>query len=95
MPIRLEQRGALMKAERSRHAETIADAISAALEASPGATMLDAEMVFRESGAQTYLVANGDQGNVKICFGIAEALAALDAAGRTPTVNREALGAIT
>lgn len=95
MQMRTDQRAALLRAERTRKPETIVAAIAHALEASPGATMLDCEMTFRDSGAQTYLVAAGETGEVKICIGIAEALVALNAAGRTPEQNRVALAAIT
>ena len=95
MTISHEQRHNLLMAERWRNAEQIAAAIAEVLEAAPNGTMLDAEMTFRAAGAKTYLVANGDRANVKICIGVDEMLAALDGAGRTPAQNRQALAAIS
>jgi phage baseplate assembly protein gpV len=95
MPMTAEQRHALLTVERTRDAEQIAAAIAKMLEAAPGTTMLDAELAFRDGGAFTYLVAAGDNGGVKICIGIAEAIAALDAADLSPNENRAALSRIT
>jgi predicted PhzF superfamily epimerase YddE/YHI9 len=96
MPISVEKRRDLLKAERSHNDETIAAAINEAIEASaPDATFLDAEMAFRDAGAQTFLVAVNDHGTVKICHSVTDMLAELDKAGRTPAQNRKALAEIT
>lgn len=94
MKLNAAQRRDLLQAERSHVRETIADAISEVLERAPGATFLDAEMTFRDAGASTFLVVTDDTGNVKICIGVEETHAALDAAHKTPAENRAALAEI-
>jgi hypothetical protein len=88
-----EHRQRLLLAERNRDVGKIVEAIAEVTNDAPGATMLDVDMVFRDAGAQTFLVAEGDSGGVKICFGITEARAALGK--RTPAENRLRLAGIT
>ena len=57
MPLALDQAHALLIAELSRDAATIAEAISAVLAMSPETSLLEVEEVFRDAGSPVYLIA--------------------------------------
>jgi hypothetical protein len=90
MPLSNEQRRDLLLAERCRDAATIRGVLQAILRDNKSATLLDCEMALREAAAKTYLVAvHGEL--VMICFSLADARAALAAAGLNPGDNWIAL----
>lgn len=91
MKILPHHRHALLTADRSRDANVMAEAIETVLAEVPGCTLLDAEIVLRDGGAQAFLVADGSERRVKVCIGVGAMLDALDAAHTTPNQNRTAL----
>lgn len=79
MPLSLEQRRDLLRAERSRDAATIRAELQRILRDNRTVTLLDCEMALRDAAAKTFLVAAKDR--IEIWFSLADAQAALARAG--------------
>ena len=90
MPLALDQAHALLIAELSRDAATIAEAISAVLAMSLETNLLEVEEVFR--GSPVYLIAKPE---LTIVFGMPAWRSALDRLGMSPLENRYALAGST
>lgn len=86
MPISHEQRRDLLRAERTRDAATIRDALRKILRDNDAVTLLDCEMALRDAAAKTYLIA-GSKDWVTICFSLVDAKAALERARINPGKN--------
>ena len=88
MALSLDQRHALVVADRTRDVDVITAAVAEVLAANRSATLLDVETTFREGGSPVYLIAGP---TVSVVIGIPAWRAALAAAGLTPEMNRLAL----
>ena len=88
MTLSLDQRHALLIAERSRDIDIITAAVTAVLATNRGATLLDVEMAFREGGSPVYLIASP---TLSVVIGMPAWRAALDRAGLTAEANQIAL----
>ena len=88
----LDQAHALLIAELSRDAATIAEAISAVLAMSLETNLLEVEEVFRDAGSPVYLIAKPE---LTIVFGMPAWRSALDRLGMSPLENRYALAGST
>jgi hypothetical protein len=75
MPLALDQAHALLIAELSRDAATIAEAISAVLAMSLETNLFEVEEVFRDAGSPVYLIAKPE---LTIVFGMPAWRSALD-----------------
>ena len=92
MPLALDQAHALLIAELSRDAATIAEAISAVLAMSLETNLLEVEEVFRDAGSPVYLISKPE---LTIVFGMPAWRSALDRLGMSPLENRCALAGST
>ena len=90
MPLALDQAHALLIAERSRDAATIAEAITAVLMMSPETNLLEIEEVFRDAGSPVYLIAKPELTIVSACPpGAARSIASACRRKRTVTSGRQ------
>jgi hypothetical protein len=92
MPMSAHERRNLLRIERSRDAVAITDGITALLRDNPDVDLLEIEMTFRAAACASYLVATAD--GFEVIVGMKNWVAALDAFGRTPEVNRQLLAAV-
>lgn len=88
MALSLDQRHALVVADRTRDVDVITAAVAEVLAANRSATLLDVEATFREGGSPVYLISGP---TLSVVIGIPAWRAALAAAGLTPEMNQMAL----
>jgi hypothetical protein len=79
MPLTVQQRRDLLRADRSQESGKVAACIIDVLNDSPDVTLYDCELALRDAAAHSYIVANGD--GFRIVFGMQSQLLALMEAG--------------
>jgi hypothetical protein len=94
MPISHAHRAALIKAEQSHDAARIVHAIMLVMGEEPETSLAEIDMVFRNAGAQTFLLAAADDSGpaFQLVRGIGTMLAQLHDAGLDFEQNRARLG---
>jgi hypothetical protein len=85
------QRRDLLRIEQSRDAAAITAAINQVLTDNPDTDLLEIEMTLRAAASTAFVIATAE--GFEVVVGMKNWVAALDAFGRTPEVNRQLLAA--
>ena len=92
MPLDPKQRHRLLMADRTGDTGWITATINLMLADNPDTDLLEIEMTFRAAAGTAFLVATAD--GFEVIIGMKAWVAALDAFGRTPELNRQLLAVI-